>query len=92
VPSQRFVNCTDLVARVPPPTSHYRHSGQLQFITADGVLLTDPSGWRTFMARLRGRAAYHLSTAWFLPGRVKLRSLTDHAVGNYTESIRRVLG
>jgi triacylglycerol lipase len=87
VPTQRFVNCCDIVATLAPQLLGYRHVGDKQFITARGRVLTNPGQWRVLGWKVSGLASYALLFPWLRPGMVKLRSAADHAVLNYTAGI-----
>lgn len=87
----RFVNCTDIVTRLPTRVFGYQHVGRLLFFTARGKLLTNP-GWGTrFRHKASGARDYAARFPWFRRGMVKVRSFADHAILNYTEGIRRAL-
>lgn len=91
VPVHRFVNCTDIVATVPPVAFGYEHVGRPFFLTARGKLLIHPSRWTMIRHKVSGELGYAARFPWFRPGMVKVRSFVDHAILNYTEGIRRAL-
>jgi hypothetical protein len=53
----RVVNNNDIVTRVPVTAiwRGYWHAGRLAYIEADGALVFEPSRWRRFRDRVRGR-------------------------------------
>ena len=40
---QRYVDCCDIVCRIPPESFEYRHVGTVQYINRDGVRKTNPT-------------------------------------------------
>ncbi len=91
VPVHRFVNCTDIVATVPPKVFGYEHVGRPFFLTARGKLLTNPGRWTKRRHKVSGLLGYAAQFSWFRRGMVKVRSVVDHSILNYTEGIRRAL-
>ena len=55
-PCQRFVNNTDIVVHLPPPTllADYAHVGNLRFIDSAGKIVTDPTMYNMIESNLRG--------------------------------------
>ena len=81
----RFINCCDLVTRVPPATLGYVHAGSPQYIDRNGRLLGSPSENEVNADRLKGAAWYFVRYA-LLPGTVFSRNLADHAPINYVSA------
>lgn len=82
VPGARYVNCTDIVTRVPPPELDYVHVRAPSYIDSAGRLREDPSEAAMEADGRRAKLAYLLQQAWW-PGHVGLRSFADHAPVNY---------
>ncbi len=82
---KRYVNCCDLVTRVPPRP--YRHVGRRIYIDHEGRIHTELSTARVAADRLEGAGGYLLKLAW-RTGNVVTRDLADHAPINYVSAIR----
>lgn len=54
---QRVVNNNDLVTRIPPRVSGYRHFGNLHYFLETGEYTTDISAWGRFLDRINGKLA-----------------------------------
>jgi hypothetical protein len=78
----RFINCCDLVTRVPPASLGYVHAGSPWYLDRNGRLLKSPSEGEVKADRLKGAAWYFIRYAWS-PGTVFFRYLADHAPINY---------
>jgi hypothetical protein len=79
---QRYVDCCDVVTRIPPEIFGYRHVGTLQYIDRSGVRTTNPTTDEIHVDRRQAREDYLLTYAWKI-GTVALRDLADHAPINY---------
>jgi len=88
---QRVVNCSDVVATMPPRSIGYRHVGEHQFITSSGKLLTNPSGTRVMLSKIVGAGRYYSSYPWLQSENLKIRSMADHTIGNYTFAFGRTI-
>jgi predicted lipase len=82
----RFVDCCDLVTRVPTEEFGYVHVGSLKYIDRNGKLLESPSEETINADRLKASAWYLVRHA-FLPGTVFSRDLADHAPINYVSGV-----
>jgi hypothetical protein len=82
----RFVDCCDLVTRVPFEEFGYVHVGSLRYIDRNGQLLESPSVETINADRLKA-AAWYLVRHAFLPGTVFTRDLADHAPINYVSGV-----
>lgn len=78
----RFVDCCDIVTRVPPDEFGYMHVGTLRYIDRNGQLLVSPSDAEINEDRLKAVTWYLVRYA-FLPGTVFSRDLADHTPVNY---------
>jgi hypothetical protein len=80
--NHRFVDCCDLVTRVPPEILGYRHLGKPTYIAENRQVIFDPGDEFISHDRLRASEAYLLHhTLEF--GTVAVRELADHAPMNY---------
>ena len=82
----RFVDCCDLVTRVPTKEFGYVHVGSLKYIDRNGKLLESTSEETINADRLKASAWYLVRHA-FLPGTVFSRDLADHAPINYVSGV-----
>jgi triacylglycerol lipase len=84
-PVRRYVDCADVVTRVPPPLG-YKHICRMIYVDRDGLAHAETPGIISiFTDRL---LAYfrHLRRHALRKGRVALRSLADHAPINYVSA------
>jgi hypothetical protein len=87
----RYVNCCDLVARVPGEQLGYRHAGRLRFIDAVGGVHEDWSPAQVDAERRRASLHYMEETP-YLRGGVVARELADHAAVNYSSTLLGIRG
>ncbi|MGA1797182.1 lipase family protein [Sphingomonas sp. 4RDLI-65] len=83
---RRYVDCTDLVAHLPPKAIGYRHLDGLRYIDATGhVHLGDALG-PVMLCRdqIRARRAFRRVVSW---NTAPFRGLADHAPINYISAI-----
>jgi hypothetical protein len=85
-PVRRYVNCCDIVTRVPPDTDWYTHVGERLYFDRNGVPLTAASDAAVSADRSAARDAYLLHDAW-VTGNNLLRDLADHAPINYLRGL-----
>ncbi len=79
----RFVNNNDVVTRVAPRISGYRHMGTFKYFTEDGVFMEDISAWNRFLDRLKGRFEDILE--WGTDG------IKDHSMDEYVARVKKAL-
>jgi hypothetical protein len=84
---QRFVDCCDLVCRVPPEDLQYVHAGALRYIHHSGLLSAQPARDEIVADQRAGRWAYRLRYAWVFWMNVLVRDLADHAPVNYVAAV-----
>jgi pimeloyl-ACP methyl ester carboxylesterase len=84
VDAHRFVNCCDLVCRVPPRP--YRHVGALHYIDREGNISLDPDDSAMADDRSRAREDYLVRYAW-RNRNILVRDLADHAPVNYVYAL-----
>lgn len=83
---QRYVNCCDLVTRIPPENLDYRHSGILHYINRHGHLVDSIDKNAVAEDRQQAAAAY-LTSQSYLKGTVWVRELADHSPINYLSGV-----
>ena len=91
VNSTRYVDCSDLVTRVPPEDVpglfHYAHVGPMIYIDRTRAISVDPDETFVSSDRLQAAAEYIAEYAW-KAGNVGFRELADHTPFNYVEAIK----
>jgi hypothetical protein len=84
VDAHRFVDCCDLVCRVPPRP--YRHVGALHYIDRKGNISLDPDDSMMADDRSLAREDYLVRYAW-RNRNIPVRDLADHAPVNYVYAL-----
>lgn len=90
----RYVDCCDLVTRVPPEKLvmfKYKHTGNLKYIDRDGTLHDSP-GESIIETDRHEAAKWYLTHQAFLRGTVFSRDLADHAPINYVSGVMGLRG
>ena len=85
IPVHRFVNCCDVITRLPKMLG-YAHVGPARYIDRNGTELASPNDDQIAADRRRARWSYLAEYAW-RPGNVWLRDAADHAPINYVSAI-----
>ncbi len=80
----RIVDCSDVVAHLPPEGPHYTHVGDLWYIDRNGVVAHAPADSTMTADQFRGRLDYGLTG--LRPGAAPSRDLADHAPINYARA------
>jgi triacylglycerol lipase len=83
---QRYVDCCDLVTRVPPPEMGYTHVAKPNYVDRNGLITVDPSDSFTASDRAAAEIDYLLRYAWRI-GNVGVRDLADHTPVNYVWAV-----
>jgi pimeloyl-ACP methyl ester carboxylesterase len=90
VKASRFVDCCDMVTRVPPATLlldiNYEHFGTLNYIDRNRQITLDPPEEYMREDRLKASEEYILNYGW-KTGNVGVRELADHAPINYVTAV-----
>jgi hypothetical protein len=86
VRSSRYVDCCDLVARVPPEAVGYLHFGQPFYINRDQEIAFDPGTTSVLEDRVCAEERYFAEYAW-RSGNIGVRDLADHAPVNYVSAM-----
>jgi pimeloyl-ACP methyl ester carboxylesterase len=85
---RRYVDCTDIVARVPPPLLGYDHVHVMRYVDRAGrVRATPPAGMALLRDRSAARVSYLLKHAWKVWKNAATRSAADHAPINYVSAL-----
>ncbi|MGA9965775.1 MAG: lipase family protein [Terriglobales bacterium] len=86
----RYVDCCDLVARIPPEELGYRHFGQPHYIKRNRKIKINPREQAIFWDHVFAVSAYMLWYA-FRKGNERWRELADHAPINYVWPVKASL-
>jgi triacylglycerol lipase len=86
VPHERYVDCADIVTRVPPEELGYRHTGTRHYIDQHGKEHVSISDGDVESDRLLAEADY-LKRFAFRSGSAPTRGLADHAPINYLSGV-----
>ena len=89
VENHRYVDCYDVVTRVPLPIMGYEHLGQPQYIDRTGGITPNPSDAFVDADRIAAVEKYLLKYL-FRHGNVGARELADHAPINYVSALMGV--
>jgi Lipase (class 3) len=79
---RRYVNCCDIVTRIPPEPLNYEHVGSPVYIDCRGDLIEAPSADVILRDRITATGDYLQQYAW-KTGASAVRELADHAPINY---------
>lgn len=82
----RFVDCCDIVTRLPPEMFNYVHMGSLKYIDRNGKLLSAPFSFTIFVDCWKARSDYEIYYA-LITDKVLSRDFTDHAPINYVSGV-----
>lgn len=82
VPNQRYVDCCDLVARMPPDVFGFAHLGNAHYIGSNRRVTFNPDARMVDVDQITAREKYLIEYAW-KDGNVAVRDLADHAPINY---------
>jgi hypothetical protein len=82
LPNRRYVDCCDLVTRVPPELLGYVHLGNPHYIDSGRHIIDNPDPESVAADQTRARRQYLVDYTW-KKGTVALRDLADHAPINY---------
>lgn len=82
----RYVDCCDLVTRMPPEVFGYVHIGSPHYIDLNRQIVLNPSSDYIEADQFRARESYLVDHAW-KTGNLGIRDLADHAPINYVSAI-----
>jgi triacylglycerol lipase len=86
VENRRFVDCCDVVPRLPPQLLGYEHVGDPYYIDSNRHITFNPSDGFMLEDKVRAEESYLARYAWKI-GNVGVRDLADHAPINYVSSV-----
>lgn len=86
-----YVNCCDIVPRLPPAALGFADAGVKRYLSADHRLLSSPGSWERRLDWLRGQMMFARRSDWLRPECVGLRALSDHIILNYSAAIRQAI-
>jgi hypothetical protein len=87
--NRRFVNCCDVVARIPPESLgsiKYAHYGVPYYIDRDRKITENPAADAAEEDRIVAASKYLVEYAW-RSGNLAVRELADHAPINYVAAV-----
>lgn len=84
--SRRYVDCCDLVTRMPPEVLGYVHVGNPYYINFDPKVIFNAKNDYMEADQFRARESYLVNYSW-KTGNVAIRDLADHAPINYVSAI-----
>ncbi|HXO22644.1 MAG TPA: lipase family protein [Thermoanaerobaculia bacterium] len=85
----RYVDCCDLICRIPPENllvEHYQHVGQERYIDSAGTVHENFDDAAIRRDQTEARERYFVELAW-RRGTVPVRDLADHAPINYVSAV-----
>ena len=85
---ERYVDCSDIVCRIPEASWSYEHVGVLKYFDQDGVLRANISDAGIRSDQRSAKITYLLQYGWRQPANAFLRSFADHAPVNYVHALR----
>jgi hypothetical protein len=87
--NRRFINCCDIVPRIPPPklgNVTYAHYGVAYYIDRNGEIKEDPQDRLVAEDRIVAASEYLARYAWRI-GNLPVRELADHSPINYLNAV-----
>lgn len=83
---ERYDNCCDIVARVPPEAFGYQHTGTFKYIDKNGAVHSQISGSAIDADRTEASFSYVIEHGLTI-GNVAVRELADHSPVNYLSGV-----
>ncbi len=83
----RYVDCCDIVARIPPEGLGYRHLGKPYYIAQDRTVTLDPGDDFIKKDRIEAFFEYPFKYESWKKENVGVRELADHAPVNYVSAV-----
>jgi hypothetical protein len=83
----RYVDCCDVVTRVPPESLGYQHLGKPYYIAKDRSIAFDPGEPFIQKDRLKAFLEYPIEYSAWRKENVGVRELADHAPINYVTAV-----
>lgn len=86
VTGRRYVDCCDIVTRIPPEILGFAHCGDPYYIKLDRSIELNPAAELIKADQDQAREQYLVHYAWKI-GNVAVRDLADHAPINYVTAV-----
>jgi Lipase (class 3) len=86
ITAERYVNCCDIVSRIPPLSLGFQHVGVRKYIDKNGTIGTVANANAEDIDQSSARSDYFSNDAWRI-GTVIFRDLADHAPINYIRAL-----
>jgi len=83
----RITNCSDIVCLLPPRSLGFRHAGDDYFITPSNEIIRDIKKFKRFTIKIMAVLKYLLRFPIFRRDHILLRSIADHSIINYNNSL-----
>ena len=87
VRNYRYVDCCDIVTRIPPQELGYQHLGKPYYIAQDRSVTFDPDDDFIESDRLKAFLEYPFKYKAWRKENVGMRELADHAPVNYVSAV-----
>jgi triacylglycerol lipase len=84
--ARRYVNCCDLVTRLPPPLLGYAHIAGATYIDRHGQVQPEAAAELIARDMTVARRNYLIRESW-RPGNIGVRDLADHSPINYVSGV-----
>ncbi len=84
--ARRYVNCCDLVARLPPPLFGYAHIAHMMYIDRHGQVRPQVAAGLIDSDMAEARRNYLINDSWRF-GNTGVRDLADHSPINYVSGL-----
>jgi hypothetical protein len=85
---ERYVDCSDIVCRIPDAIWSFEHIGVTKYFDRNGVLRAGIGDAEIRADQRSAAIAYPFRYGWRQPTNVLLRSFADHAPVNYVHALR----
>jgi hypothetical protein len=86
----RFVDCCDVVTRLPPKVGGYTHVKASRYLTRNASTVENPDESFVIADRFRARVDYFVRYSWKFWRNVLFRGFADHAPTNYARAVFEV--
>ncbi|VAW80610.1 hypothetical protein MNBD_GAMMA12-821 [hydrothermal vent metagenome] len=83
----RIVNCCDIVCLLPPHGLGFRHAGDSYFISPNNDIIYNIKKFNRFAIKSVAMLKYQLRFPLLRHDHITLRSLSDHSIINYNNSL-----
>ena len=91
VSHERYIDCSDIVCRIPRAIWSYEHVGARKYFDQEGMLRVGISDGEIRLDQRSAKFAYPFQYGWHQPANAFLRSFADHAPVNYIHALRAMV-